>query len=431
MKSNIEIIRINDWESWQAHFGQCEQTDLQQIWEYGHSVQNCVDWQPVRQLIQVDKKPVAIAQVLTKSVPVLGKVARIQHGPLFIGAFNPETARAALQKLRQYWVAEKQATLHLTPAVLAGTVPVDWFADCDLSPSDEVLWASVRVDLEQDAEKIRKKMHRKWRRSLQKAEEGGVEIRISDARADFDFFLEKYTEATREKGISWPSVELTRELWTQAHSRMHIFTAMKNNVKIAAMVPIVYANTAYALVAWNGPLSAEFHAHNFLIWQAILFYQKKQLKWFDLGGIDPKNLPGITKFKRNLGAEEYRFAGNFEARPDGALEAFAQADYRKGLGHILPGLELPGDEVKNSTDVAGKVLGIMSDFIRQATGYDGEIDADISLINGGLIDSLSLVSVIQSLQDAFDIEIGVTEITIDNFDTVNSISNLINSKLDY
>ena len=31
--------------------------------------------------------------------------------------------------------------------------------------------------------------------------------------------------------------------------------------------------------------------------------------WFDLGGIDEKNTPGIAKFKRGLRGEEYTLVG--------------------------------------------------------------------------------------------------------------------------
>jgi len=431
MTQPIEILSISAADRWIELFNQCHETDLQQTWAYGESVRDCIDWQPFRHAILIDNQPVAIAQTLVKTVPLLGRVARIQHGPQFLSKIDPVLAVSALRKLKQYWVEDQQATLHLTPAILPGELPPDWAAQSGLRQTGEVLWASVRVDLTQSLEKIRRQMHRKWRKPLEKAEKSGLEIHISNAPAEFDFFLEKYAEATREKGISWPSVELTRQLWQHARPQIQVFTALKNDVKIAAMLPLVYGTTSYALVAWNGPLSAEFHAHNFLIWQAILYYQKIGLRWFDLGGIDPVHLPGITQFKRNLGGEEYRFEGNVEARPAGARDEITRAEALRGLGHVLPGLELPstGDTAQN--DVAGKVLQLLSDFIRQASGYDGELDTDISLINGGLIDSLSLVSVIQSLQDAFDIEIGVTEITIDNFDSVKAISRLIKSKLEY
>lgn len=431
MTQPIEMLPISTEDRWTELFNQCPETDLQQTWAYGESVQDCIDWQPFRHVILIDHQPVAIAQTLLKTVPLLGRVARIQHGPLFLLPGKPAQMVVAIKKLRQHWVDDQQATLHLTPAILPGNLPPDWAADCGLSPTREVLWASVRVDLTQPSEKIRTQMHRKWRKPLEKAEKSGLEIQISNAPSEFDFFLENYAEATREKGISWPSVELTRQLWVHAQPQMQVFTALKNDVRIAAMVPLVYGTTSYALVAWNGPLSAEFHAHNFLIWQVILFYKKMGLRWFDLGGIDPVQLPGITQFKRNLGGAEYRFEGNFEARPAGVLEEMTRTESLRGLGHVLPGLEMPSNGDAAQNDVAGKVLQLLSDFIRQATGYDGEIGADISLINGGLIDSLSLVSVIQSLQDAFDIEIGVTEITIDNFDSVQAISQLIKSKLEY
>ena len=40
-------------------------------------------------------------------------------------------------------------------------------------------------------------------------------------------------------------------------------------------------------------------------------------RWYDLGGIDPQNNPGVYHFKSGFGGEEIIVPGPFEIRPAG------------------------------------------------------------------------------------------------------------------
>ena len=56
------------------------------------------------------------------------------------------------------------------------------------------------------------------------------------------------------------------------------------------------------------------------------------MRWYDLGGIDPEENPGVYKFKRGLNGKEVRAAGPHELRPgglDGFLTDKAEALYRR------------------------------------------------------------------------------------------------------
>ncbi|MDP8228273.1 MAG: GNAT family N-acetyltransferase [Candidatus Electryoneaceae bacterium] len=436
MSNNFTLKTVETKQEWNGLFDRCREVDIMQTWEYGDSVSNCIGWEPVRQIVSSNDEPVAMVQTLTKEIPVVGWVARMQHGPMFIGkssGFDPSDAVEALTALHQYWIGHRKMTLHMTPCLLPSDLPQGWEDRVGVKPSDELLWASIRIDLNIPAETLLKNMKRRWRNPLRKAEKAGLQKEICTNNDDFDFFLDKYHQATVEKGIAWPSADLVHELWNNNKSAMRIIFARKDGERIAAMLPIVYASTGYALVAWNGPKSSEFHAHNFLIWQSILYYQSEGYRWFDLGGIDPEGLPGITKYKRGLQGEEYQFIGNYEARPAGASYELSDHDYRKGLGHILLGLDLPAPERPNLSDpevVRTQVEAIISEFIRKAYDIEVEMDSDLSLIEGGLIDSLSLISVVQVLQDAFGVELFPQDITIENFDRIQAICSLISSKLE-
>ena len=56
---------------------------------------------------------------------------------------------------------------------------------------------------------------------------------------------------------------------------------------------------------------------------------------------------------------------------------------------------------------------------------DADIQEDTELIESGIIDSFDTVSLILELNDAFDIEIGVEDILPENFETPDTILQLV------
>ena len=57
-----------------------------------------------------------------------------------------------------------------------------------------------------------------------------------------------------------------------------------------------------------------------------------------------------------------------------------------------------------------------------------DFETETALIDGGLIDSLDIVAVVTELMEAFDVELGVDDLTPENFNSVEAIEELIESK---
>jgi len=435
MSNEFELHPVETSEEWNRLMLQCRHTDLQQTWGYGRAVNSCIGWKPEHAVLTSRGEPVAMAQTLMKELPILGWVARMQHGPMFVvdgGTFDSGRAVEALAFLRRHWVDEKGMILHLTPCLFPGDLPGGWEEKAGFSVSDEVLWQSVRFDLDIDEETLFSAMRRDWRRSTRIAVRNDLEVESDDSDELFAAFLEKYREITDEKGITWPSVDLVRELRAETGTDTKIMFALKDGERISAMCSIAFADTSYSFVVWNGPKSGTLHSHLFLIWQSVLYYRKQGYRWYDLSGIDPVNLPGITNFKRGCGGEEYSLTGNYEAKPEGIRDKISGTDYRRGLGHVFSGLELPEEGTKKEADViTAKVAAILDTFIRETTGIEVALDKDVSLVDGGLIDSLSIISLVMVLQEAFGIELSAPDLTIDNFDKLDALVRLIREKMDY
>jgi acyl carrier protein len=59
---------------------------------------------------------------------------------------------------------------------------------------------------------------------------------------------------------------------------------------------------------------------------------------------------------------------------------------------------------------------------------DIDFEEEKELIDGGLLDSFDIVSIISDLNDEFDINIRVTDLKAENFNSVEAIQNLVASK---
>ena len=54
-----------------------------------------------------------------------------------------------------------------------------------------------------------------------------------------------------------------------------------------------------------------------------------------------------------------------------------------------------------------------------------DFEQETSLIDDGLIDSLEIVAVVTDLMDTFDVQLGVDDLTPENFNSVDAICQLI------
>ena len=54
-----------------------------------------------------------------------------------------------------------------------------------------------------------------------------------------------------------------------------------------------------------------------------------------------------------------------------------------------------------------------------------DFENETALIDDGLIDSLDIVAVVTELMEAFDVELGVDDLTPENFNSVDAICQLI------
>jgi acyl carrier protein len=84
-----------------------------------------------------------------------------------------------------------------------------------------------------------------------------------------------------------------------------------------------------------------------------------------------------------------------------------------------------------------EITARMREIVVQIIASDKNVDMDAitlheedSLIEGGLIDSLLVVQLIEEMIDRFDIMINPAELSLENFDSIGRISRFVLAKMD-
>jgi acyl carrier protein len=79
-------------------------------------------------------------------------------------------------------------------------------------------------------------------------------------------------------------------------------------------------------------------------------------------------------------------------------------------------------------DIAGIVTQSVADTLRRDRGITDQPSPDMSLVDSGLLDSLSIVTFVGQLEIKFGITISMSDMTLDNFDNIRSITELVKAK---
>jgi lipid II:glycine glycyltransferase (peptidoglycan interpeptide bridge formation enzyme) len=90
-------------------------------------------------------------------------------------------------------------------------------------------------------------------------------------------------------------------------------TAKKDGNNVGSLITAKHGGTATYLVGFTNKMGRKTNANYLLLWKAILNCMELGVKWFDVGGIDENNTPGIAHFKEGLGGEQYNLMGEYSA----------------------------------------------------------------------------------------------------------------------
>jgi len=319
MIDKITIKEIDSKFEWDELFNQCQGVNLLQTWEYGEAKKNIQGWSPERYVILINNLPVAVVQALTKKFPIIGKMTRINRGPLWLPAFNNVIKEDIVEFLHDYFILQKKSCLLIAPNILTSEQALSRLEKASFLKSNKNHWSSIILDLSLPEEELRNNLKKKWRNLLKKSEKSELELEVGDSPEQINFLLSQYERLKAEKKFSGPSSDLIRELIKVPANKLtlKVLLAKSKQKRIGGIMVLGSSRTCQYLIGWNSLEARKVNANYFLLWQALLLFKNLEFSRFDLGGINQETSPAITHFKRGLGGQEYALIGEFEAFPPG------------------------------------------------------------------------------------------------------------------
>lgn len=317
-------VKEVSFDQWSVYWHQVPKANLLQSWEYGSAKELAEKWRTLRFLVSDGNgHPVALAQILTRGISVLGGIARLNRGPVLLEEFPEdqkiertlEAIRALLKEARRrrWWVMQIAPELPGADSVVAGLIKMG------LRKQPNAVCSSGIINLTVDENALLMNLDGKWRNVLRKGQRLGVEVqRIEDTNPEQNPLISGYREFQLAKGFEGLSEPLLQNLVAQQGDAWHfdVFVSRApqepaDNEPIGLLATVRHGDTATYLIGFTNDKGRQMQANSVMLWNAILHAKHNGCTWFDIGGLGPTTPKGIAEFKRGLNAEPYALVGDF------------------------------------------------------------------------------------------------------------------------
>lgn len=282
---------------------------LQQAWAYGESLRTTkVGVQ--RAEVGLGGRTVALAQFVCRRYAGLFGVALCTRGPLW-------TADVAADDQARIYRALKRGLPLPRPRVALFSPDLDDPQHPGLAGMTRVLtgYSTVIVDIDRPDEQLRAALHPYWRNRLAVAERSGLTVseaglRPQDTRRTLD---EEMAQRRRKGFYALPVAFIDNYIAAHPNPRdaALVLQAMRGNEVVAAMLFLRHGSAATYQLGWSTPAGRKAQAHNLLLWHAFGLLRERGVTKLDLGGVNTRELPGISRFKLSTGGRVLTYAGGY------------------------------------------------------------------------------------------------------------------------
>ena len=198
-----------------------------------------------------------------------------------------------------------KAGLHRTPLILSPETPCDLPRCLALRRPYDV----AMLNLEQDEDSRRARLHPKWRNQLKAAEKRRILVTRWPLTADPNCnVLETESAQAKQRGYAnWPAA-LTAAFAAAAPQQTHLFEAIHRGKNVAHMLFLTHGQTATYHIGHITEAGKRIGAHNLLLWQASLKLAEMRCRTLDLGLLHAAT-PDLNRFKLRCGATRRKTGG--------------------------------------------------------------------------------------------------------------------------
>ena len=282
---------------------------LQQDWAYGTSLK-ALGVECHRAEVILNGETVALAQFIFRRYGFIVGIALCTRGPLWLKPVSTEDQSRIYRELKRSLPMSKPRFALFSPNM---TNP----HDDSLRKLTRVMtgYSTVLIDLTQTPEQLRAALEGRWRNRLVAAERADLDIvQTGILTAEYSWLLEEERTQRKNKnfyGLPLDFIERYINARAQTTKTTFILHAELNKERVAAMLFLIHGSAATYHVGWSNEAGRDSNAHNLLLWRAFDELRERGVRTLDLGGINTRQLAGISRFKIGSGGKVVTYAGTF------------------------------------------------------------------------------------------------------------------------
>lgn len=284
---------------------------LQQAWAYGDAL-NALGVEVHRAQIMQDGRLLGLAQFQCRRLTLYIGLASCSRGPVWAADTTPDEQRQALRLLKKGIPTRPWRATVFSPEVAAG----------DASPQalgglHRVMtgYSTVMLDLQRSPAELRAALDGKWRNRLVRAEGlQGLQVHVRASGKDVQWLLERENLQRESRGFhALPTafVQAYIDSHAQRGDAFVVASASRGRQTLGAMLFLRHGRCASYHIGWADEEGRRLNIHNLLLWQAMLSLQGQGIERLDLGGVNTRALPGISRFKLGTGGQVLTLAGTY------------------------------------------------------------------------------------------------------------------------
>ncbi|MFH1186881.1 MAG: peptidoglycan bridge formation glycyltransferase FemA/FemB family protein [Candidatus Levyibacteriota bacterium] len=187
---------------------------------------------------------------------------------------------------------------------------------------------NFKLDITKSEEELLKNMHPKTRYNIKVAQKHGVKVFVDNSDKTFEEYLKLTEETTKRQNfyahsrnyhkLMWDTLKPESDKFSKEKLTAHLLAAKYNNRILAAWILFVYNNTLYYPYGSSSTEHRKVMASNLMMWEAIRFGKKLELKEFDMwGSLGPNANPsdpwfGFNRFKQGYNPRAIEYIGSYD-----------------------------------------------------------------------------------------------------------------------
>jgi len=335
----VEVDNV-DKDTWLGILQKFDDASLYQTWSYG-----AIRWGKNNLSHLVLKKNgdvVAAAQVIIIKIPLINRgIGCIKHGPLWRLRNKEENIKIfqqVVRALRNEYVRRRHLLLRILPKIIKS----DNGKFFSILTSEGFKWRShvivdrtLMVDLRPSIEDLRKGLKRTWRNRLNCAEKNDLEILEGNNTELYDVFISIYKEMyKRKKFVTYTDIYKYRSIQKDLPDdlKMKIMVCKSNGRLCSSYICSAMGNTGYLVLGATNDFGRKRNGSFAINWKILEWLKRGNYRWFDLGGINPIENPGVYHFKVGFtgkNGKDVQYLGQFDA-----VENFISFLFVKYLGFM-------------------------------------------------------------------------------------------------